>query len=86
MERGNELLHSAHGYRHDNRIHQCSLFCFKKSDRLKKRIMTESTDYPYNKVNILPRVEGFKAIPRNPESKAHILYQTTSQAYGQVLK
>ena len=46
--------------------------------------MTESTDYPYNKVNILPKVEGFRAVPRDPESKAHILYQTTSQAYGQV--
>ena len=46
--------------------------------------MTESTDYPYSKTNILPKVEGFKAVPRDPESKAHILYQTTSQAYGQV--
>ena len=38
--------------------------------------MTESTDYPYSKTNILPKVEGFKAVPRDPESKAHILYQT----------
>ena len=46
--------------------------------------MTESKDYPYSKTNIVPKVEGFKAVPRDPESKAHILYQTTSQAYGQV--
>lgn len=33
---------------------------------------------------MLPKVEGVKAIPTDEKSKRHILYQTTSQAYGQV--
>ena len=36
------------------------------------------------KWDVLPKVEGVKAIPTDEKSKRHILYQTTSQAYGQV--
>merc|ERR1712062_378709 len=44
----------------------------------------ESVNYPYRKWDILPKVEGVKAIPTDGKSKNHILYQTTSQSYGQI--
>ena len=38
----------------------------------------------FRKWDVLPKVEGVKAIPTDEKSQRHILYQTTSQAYGQV--
>merc|ERR1712002_1191111 len=44
----------------------------------------ESQNYPYRKWDVLPKVEGVKAIPTNEKSKSHILYQTTSSQYGKL--
>merc|ERR1711990_662952 len=58
----------------------------KKKRNLQNMVETEfeSTNYPYRKWDILPKVEGVKAIPTDEKSKHHILYQTSSQAYGQI--
>merc|ERR1719431_1881425 len=44
----------------------------------------ESNNYPYKKIDVLPKVEGNKSVPRGPQFKKHILYQTTSQSYGKI--
>ena len=40
--------------------------------------------FEFRKWDILPKVEGFRAIPKDPATSVNPLYRTTASAYGKV--